>query len=68
MSSDRDADYEILKRVLLTPIVRTLRIMKMHRQGRYAKEIAGIVGGSEASIRKAIQRTKRKLSNYFVTL
>jgi DNA-directed RNA polymerase specialized sigma24 family protein len=61
MAGTLDADYEALKRLLLTPVVRTLRIMNMRRQGRSAKEIATIMRMSETAVRGVIKRAKQKL-------
>ena len=64
--SDRDADldYETLRRVLLTPAVRTLHICTLYfREGRSAAEIAAAMAMSEAAVRKVIQRARRKLKN-----
>jgi DNA-directed RNA polymerase specialized sigma24 family protein len=63
--SDRDADVDLetLKRLLLTPAVRTLRICNLYfRQGCAAREIAARTGTTEAAVRKVIQRARRKLA------
>jgi len=63
--SDRDADldYETLKRVLLTPAVRTLRVCNLYfREGRSAAEIGATVGMSESAVRSVIKHARRKLA------
>ena len=70
MASDRDADvdYELLKRMLLRPAVRILRIADLYfRQGMGAREIATRTGTTEAAVRKVVQRVRRKLSAFLVT-
>ena len=61
---DTDFDYETLKRMLLTPAVKTLHICTLYfRQGRNAREIAAAMGMSEGAVRQTIRRARSKLKN-----
>jgi DNA-directed RNA polymerase specialized sigma24 family protein len=63
--SDRDADLDLetLKRLLLTPALRTLHVCNLYfRHGLTAREIAAKVGLSEGAVRQVILRARRKLA------